>query len=170
MASLASSSSMMLVRSQIQQHGPHTEISDQLRKCSAEEERRPPATEPSTEVSQALYTCSSAKSGETASLTSATEDIRKDSQADHDSCSAVSVPCCPAAQPCPPPVTGINQVVLVLQPDESTQYMLLSEDRALRDAAAKQAALEAQEKGLVNPSAFAYVCHARTKSGLLFIA
>ena len=92
------------------------------------------------------------------------------SQPDNDNCSAVSVPCCPAAQPCPPPVTGINQVVLVLQPDESTQYMLFSEDRALRDAAVKQAALEAQEKGLVSPCAFANVCHACTKSGLLVVA
>ncbi|CAL5223639.1 g6183 [Coccomyxa viridis] len=46
-------------------------------------------------------------------------------------------------------VRGINQVVLVLQPDESTQYVLLSEERALREAAAKQAALEAAEQGLV---------------------
>jgi len=46
-------------------------------------------------------------------------------------------------------VHGINQVVLVLQPDDSTQYMLLSEERALREAAAKQAALEAEEQGLV---------------------
>ena len=170
MASTASLCRTMSVRSQIQQHRPHTETSDQLRKSSAEHDPRPPATEPPTEDSQALYTCSGAKSGETASLIPATEDTRKGSQADHDSCSAVSVPCCPAAQPCPPPVTGINQVVLVLQPDESTQYMLLSEDRALRDAAAKQAAMEAQEKGLVNPSAFAYACHSCTESGLVFIA
>ena len=46
-------------------------------------------------------------------------------------------------------IRGINQVVLVLQPDESTQYVLLSEERALREAAAKQAALEAAEQGLV---------------------
>ena len=46
-------------------------------------------------------------------------------------------------------IQGINQVVLVLQPDDSTQYMLLSEERALREAAAKQAALEAEEQGLV---------------------
>ena len=162
---------MMSVRSQTQQHRPHTEISGQLQNFSAEEEPRPPATEPPSEDSQALYyTCSAAKSGETASLNSAMECNSKISQADHNSCSAVSVPCCPAAQPCPPPVTGINQVVLVLQPDESAQYMLFSEDRALRDAAAKQALLEAQEKGLVNSSALAYACHARTESGLVLTA
>ena len=161
---------MMSVKSQLQHHRPHIEISDQLRTPSAEEEPRPPATEHPTDGSQTVHTCSSAKSGETASLNPATECISKDSQPDHDSCSAVSEPGCPAARPCPPPVTGINQVVLVLQPDESTQYMLFSEDRALRDAAAKQAALEAQEKGLVKPSAFAYACHARTESEFLFIA
>ena len=47
-------------------------------------------------------------------------------------------------------VRGINQLVLVLQPDNSTQYVLLSEERALREAAAKQAALEAAEQGLVS--------------------
>ena len=47
-------------------------------------------------------------------------------------------------------IEGINQIVLVLQPDESMQYMLFSEERALRDAAAKQAALEANELGLVS--------------------
>ena len=47
-------------------------------------------------------------------------------------------------------IEGINQLVLVLQPDESMQYMLFSEERALRDAAAKQAALEAKELGLVS--------------------
>lgn len=52
-----------------------------------------------------------------------------------------------AAVPC---IEGINQIVLVHQPDESMQYMLLSEERALRDAAAKQAALEAKELGLVS--------------------
>lgn len=52
-----------------------------------------------------------------------------------------------AAVPC---IEGINQIVLVLQPDESMQYMLFSEERALRDAAAKQAALEAKELGLVS--------------------
>ena len=161
---------MMSIRSQIQQHGPHVQISDQLQTSSAKEEPRPPATEPPTACSQALYyTCSAAKSGETASLNSAMECNSKISQADHNSCSAVSAPCCPAAQPCPPPVTGINQVVLVLQPDESAQYMLFSEDRALRDAAAKQAALEAQEKGLVNSSALAYACHACTASGLVYL-
>ena len=46
-------------------------------------------------------------------------------------------------------IHGINQVVLVIQPDDSTQYMLLSEEKALREAAAKQAALEAAEQGLV---------------------
>ena len=170
MASTASLCRMMSVRSQIQQHGPHVQISDQLQTTSATEESRPPATEPPTACSQAPYTCSGAKSGETSSLDPATEDNREDSQADHTSCSAVSVSCCPAAQLCLPPVTGINQVVLVLQPDESTRYMLLSEDRALRDAAAKQAALEAQEKGLVRPSAFAYACHGCTETGLVFIA
>ena len=55
-------------------------------------------------------------------------------------------------------IRGINQVVLVLQPDESTQYMLLSEERALREAAAKQAAMEAAEQGLVRTSSRKLLC------------
>lgn len=51
-------------------------------------------------------------------------------------------------------VRGINQVVLVLQPDDSTQYVLLSEERALREAAAEQAARDAAEQGLVRLAHF----------------
>ena len=160
----------MSVRSKLQQPSPHIEISDPLRTLSAEDEPRPPSSEHPTQCSQAEDIKSCTHSGERAISDPATKCISKQPRPGDDSCSAVSVPCCLAAQPCPPPVRGINQVVLVLQPDESTQYMLFSEDRALRDAAAEQAALEAQEKGLVNARASASACHACTESWHLFTA
>ena len=68
-----------------------------------------------------------------------------------------------------PCIQGINQVALVLQPDGSTQYMLLSEDRALREAAAKQAARAAEEQGLVGGFPRFIACHTLTILAPLFM-